>query len=77
MVLRLVGALAINWVPITRQNLKIRFGFNQKVIGLLQEGLILKVILNDGRVAVVTGTWQDKSGKFYKVGEKWLKYSAS
>lgn len=44
-----------------------------KIIGVIQEGLILKVLLNDGRAAVVVGERRDKTGHFYKVGDKWLK----
>jgi hypothetical protein len=44
-----------------------------KVIGLIQEGLIVKVLLDDGVAYPAVGEKKDKNGHFYKVGEKWLK----
>lgn len=44
-----------------------------KIIGMVQEGLILSALLSDGRSVPVSGEKIDKKGHFYKLGEKWVK----
>lgn len=54
---------------------EIPFDPELKIVGLVQEDLLINAILSDGRTLPVTGKKTEKTGVYFMVAGKWLKYS--
>lgn len=52
---------------------KIVYEEDLKILGFVQDGLILSAFLSDGRVIPVSGHRVDAGVSAYKVGDKWIK----
>lgn len=69
-----LGFSAANKISDLPQKEEIVFDAELKIIGLVQEGLILSAYLSDGRVLPVSGHRLDAHGvEIFKVDGKWLK----